>query len=93
MDASTEKLAALLDREKIRDCIAASLAARTVVTRRSSVSHSGRTRRSISACSPGSFDEYLAWVVPGSPAIPVTQHMLGQTVIECSGAPPWLKPT
>jgi SnoaL-like domain len=34
----------------------------------------------------GSFDEYLAWVVPGSPATPVTQHVLGQTVIEYSGA-------
>jgi hypothetical protein len=30
----------------------------------------------------GSFDEYLAWVVPGSPAIPVTQHILGQTLID-----------
>lgn len=30
----------------------------------------------------GSFDEYLAWVVPGSPAIAVTQHLLGQTHIE-----------
>jgi hypothetical protein len=30
----------------------------------------------------GSFDEYLAWVIPGSPAIPVTQHVLGQAVIE-----------
>ena len=33
----------------------------------------------------GSFDEYLAWVVPGSPAIPVTQHVLGQSVIERTG--------
>jgi hypothetical protein len=24
-------------------------------------------------------------VVPGSPSIPVTQHVLGQTVIECNG--------
>lgn len=30
----------------------------------------------------GSFAEYLAWVVPGSPAIAVTQHMLGQSLIE-----------
>ena len=33
----------------------------------------------------GSFDEYLAWVVPGSPAISVTQHILGQTLIELDG--------
>ena len=27
----------------------------------------------------GSFAEYLDWVVPGSPALPVTQHLLGQS--------------
>jgi hypothetical protein len=30
----------------------------------------------------GSFGEYLKWVVPGDPALPVTQHTLGQTVVE-----------
>jgi ketosteroid isomerase-like protein len=33
----------------------------------------------------GSFDEYLAWVVPGSAAITVTQHTLGQTLTELNG--------
>lgn len=33
----------------------------------------------------GSFAEYLDWVVPGSPAIPVTQHVLGQSLIELDG--------
>ncbi|WP_109524735.1 MULTISPECIES: nuclear transport factor 2 family protein [Nocardia] len=33
----------------------------------------------------GSFDEYLAWVVPGAAAVPVTQHLLGQTLIELDG--------
>jgi hypothetical protein len=33
----------------------------------------------------GTFDEYLAWVVPGSPAIPVTQHVLGQSLIDLKG--------
>jgi hypothetical protein len=33
----------------------------------------------------GSFDEYLAWVVPGSPAVVLTQHLLGQTLIELTG--------
>lgn len=33
----------------------------------------------------GSFPEYLAWVVPGSPAVPVTQHVLGQSVIDAHG--------
>ncbi len=85
MDASTEKLAALLDREEIRDCIA-HLAR-------------GEDRRDARLIGgsfwpdatidlgmfAGSFDEYLAWVVPGSPVIPVTQHVLGQNVIEYSG--------
>lgn len=33
----------------------------------------------------GSFEEYLAWVVPGSDAIANTQHVLGQSYIELSG--------
>jgi hypothetical protein len=33
----------------------------------------------------GSFDEYLAWVVPGADAIKNTQHLLGQTYMELDG--------
>ncbi len=33
----------------------------------------------------GSFDEYLAWVVPGAEAITNTQHVLGQSHIELGG--------
>lgn len=33
----------------------------------------------------GGFDDYLTWCVPGSPAIPVTQHMLGQSLIKVDG--------
>ena len=33
----------------------------------------------------GSFDEYLAWVVPGAAAITNTQHVLGQSHIELAG--------
>lgn len=33
----------------------------------------------------GSFDEYLAWVVPGADAIKNTQHVLGQTYTEIDG--------
>ena len=33
----------------------------------------------------GSFDEYLAWVVPGADAIRNTQHVLGQTYTELDG--------
>ncbi len=34
----------------------------------------------------GSFDDYLTWVVPGSAAVILTQHVLGQTLIELDGA-------
>jgi hypothetical protein len=33
----------------------------------------------------GGFDQYIAWVVPGDPNFPVTQHALGQTYIELAG--------
>ena len=33
----------------------------------------------------GSFDEYLAWVVPGADAITNTQHHIGQSHIELDG--------
>jgi SnoaL-like domain len=85
MEASTEQLTALIDREEIRNCIA-----------RLARGEDRRDARLISGCFwqdatidlgifAGSFDDYLAWVVPGSPAIPVTQHVLGQTVIEYKG--------
>jgi SnoaL-like domain len=85
MDSSTEELTDLLDREKIRDCIA-----------RLARGEDRRDARLIGGsfwpdasidlgAFVGSFDEYLAWVVPGSPAIPVTQHVLGQSVIERTG--------
>jgi hypothetical protein len=85
MDAITTELRSLLEREQIRDCIA-----------RLARGEDRRNAQLISACYwPdstsdygvffGTFDEYLAWVVPGSPAIPVTQHVLGQSVIELQG--------
>ena len=85
MNAVTEELRAMLDREKIRECIA-----------RLARGEDRRDAELITAsCWPdsttdygvfaGSFDEYLAWVVPGSPAIPVTQHVLGQSVIDLDG--------
>lgn len=33
----------------------------------------------------GSFEDYLAWVVPGADAISNTQHVLGQSYIELTG--------
>jgi hypothetical protein len=82
---ATDELQALLDRERIRERIA--LLAR------------GEDRRDGGLVSAafwpdasvdfgmfhGGFAEYLAWVVPGSAAIPVTQHVLGQSVIDLRG--------
>jgi len=81
----TDDLAELLNREKIRDCIAR-------VAR-------GEDRRNAEllvggfwpdadvdvGIFAGGFDSYLAWVVPGSSAIPVTQHVLGQSLIDVRG--------
>jgi SnoaL-like protein len=86
MGVSARELTALLDRETIRDCIA-----------RLARGEDCRDARLISGSFwpdatvdlgifAGSFDDYLAWVVPGSPAIPVTQHVLGQAVIELDGS-------
>jgi len=86
MDAATSEMSELLAREHIRDCIA-----------RLARGEDRRDADLIGACYwpdstsdygvwAGNFNEYLAWVVPGSPAIPVTQHVLGQSVIELMGA-------
>ena len=82
MSTHTRELVELLDREKIRDCLA-----------RLARGEDRRNAELITAaywpCAlidhgifTGTFDEYLAWVVPGSPDIPVTQHVLGQSFID-----------
>ena len=85
MDPDAAGLHTLLDREKIRDCIAS-------VAR-------GEDRRNADLISAsywpdatcdygiftGSFPDYLDWVLPGSPAIVMTQHILGQMLITLSG--------
>jgi SnoaL-like domain len=84
MDSSTEELTALLDREKIRDCIARLARGEDRCDAeliRASFWSDATIDLGVFA---GSFDEYLAWVAPGSPTIPVTQHVLGQSVIERS---------
>lgn len=85
MNAINEELQALLERDKIRDCVV-----------RLARGEDRRNAALITACYwpdsitdygvfVGSFSEYLAWVVPGSPAIPVTQHVLGQSLIDLQG--------
>jgi hypothetical protein len=84
-ELDVDALSDLLAREKIRDCIGR-------IAR-------GEDRRDAALLSAsfwpdaacdfgvfsGTFGDYLAWVVPGSPAIPVTQHVLGQSVIARRG--------
>ena len=85
MDAIPEQLKALLERDEIRERIV-----------RLARGEDRRDARLISASYwpdsttdygvfKGTFADYLAWVVPGSPAIPVTQHILGQSVIDLIG--------
>ena len=75
-----EELQQLLAREKIRDCIA-----------RLARGEDRRCDQRISLCFwpdattdfgifSGNFKEYLDWVTPGSPAVLLTQHILGQTL-------------
>lgn len=75
----------LIDREHIRDCVA-----------RLSRGEDRRDADLISGCFwpdasvdhgifVGSFQQYLAWVVPGAPTIPVTLHTLGQSLIDLRG--------
>jgi hypothetical protein len=85
LESITEELESFLEREKIRDCIG-----------RLARGEDRRDAEIIRACYwPdstsdygvffGTFDQYLAWVVPGSPVIPVTQHVLGQSIIDLKG--------
>ena len=75
----------LVDREKIRDCLA-----------RLSRGEDRRDAALIKGCYwPGALDdhgvfvgtaeEFLAWVVPGMSAVPVTLHTLGQSLIQLHG--------
>lgn len=85
MHAKTATLETLIDREAIRDVI-------TRVARGEDRRNAGLLRSAFWAeatidfgVMAGGFDEYLTWCVPGSPDIPVTQHMLGQCLIALRG--------
>ncbi len=85
MHANTATLETLVDREAIRDVI-------TRVARGEDRRHEGLLRSAFWSDATidfgvmqGPFEEYLTWCVPGSPAIPVTQHSLGQTMISLRG--------
>lgn len=85
MHAKTADLTTLIDREAIRDVIAR-------IARGEDRRHEGLLRSAYwpeatidFAVMAGGFDDYLSWCVPGSPDIPVTQHMLGQCMISLRG--------
>ncbi len=85
MHANTATLEILIDREAIRDAI-------TRVARGEDRRHEGLLRSAFwpeatidFGVMQGDFETYLTWCVPGSPAIPVTQHMLGQCMISLKG--------
>jgi hypothetical protein len=85
MNATPDDLKWLVEREKIRACIvrlARGEDRRDAQLISASYWPDSRTDYGVFA---GTFAEYLAWVVPGSPAIPVTQHVLGQSTIELGG--------
>ncbi len=84
MDGSDE-LKAVVDRDAIRDCLA-----------RLARGEDRRDAALITGCFwsdaavefgifAGTFDDYLAWVTPGAPSIPVTLHTLGQSLIALAG--------
>jgi len=82
MNPPNQELADLLARDKIRDCLAR--LARGEDRRNAELITASYWPQAIidHGIFTGTFDDYLAWVVPGSPAIPVTQHVLGQSVID-----------
>jgi len=86
MDSTQTELQAFLDREKIRDCL--TNLARGEDRRDKALITSAYWQDSITdyGVFAGNFDEYLAWVWPGSPAIPATQHLLGQSFIRLEGS-------
>jgi hypothetical protein len=86
MDTIPEEVRTLLEREKIRECIA--LLARGEDRRDADLIKASFWPDSAIdyGMFQGNFAEYLAYVVPGSAAIPVTQHVLGQSVIKLQGS-------
>lgn len=85
IDTTTAELMALLDREKIRDCIA-----------RLARGEDRRDSNLLKACYwpdavvdfgmySGAFSDYLKLVVPGMEAITNTQHIIAQSLIEIEG--------
>ncbi|MGO9040527.1 MAG: nuclear transport factor 2 family protein [Mycobacterium sp.] len=82
MNPPNQELADLLARDKIRGCLAR--LARGEDRRNAELITASYWPRAVvdHGIFTGTLVDYLAWVVPGSPDIPVTQHVLGQSVID-----------
>ncbi|SPM33944.1 hypothetical protein MRAB57_1751 [Mycobacterium rhizamassiliense] len=82
MTNHTQQLKRLLDRDQIRDCLAR--LARGEDRRNSELITGAYWPAAVIdyGIFSGTLEQYLAWVVPGSPDIPVTQHFLGQSLID-----------
>jgi hypothetical protein len=85
MNATSDELRAFLDRESIRDCMAR--LARGEDRRDADLIRGAYWPDATTdyGVFQGSFDDYLAWVVPGADAITNTQHVIGQSYIELDG--------
>ncbi|WP_297492172.1 nuclear transport factor 2 family protein [Acidocella sp.] len=85
MTDSDDGLQALLDERGIRKCIEG--LARGEDRRDAAMISAAYWPDSVTdyGVFKGDFAAYLAWVVPGSPAIPCTQHVLGQSFIQLEG--------
>ena len=79
MDATGDDLRALLDRDRIRQCI--ERLARGEDRRTGDMIKAAYWPDSLTdyGVFKGDFDAYYAWVIPGADAITNTQHVLGQT--------------
>jgi SnoaL-like domain len=85
MDADTAELEAMLDRDRIRNCLVK--LARGEDRRNAAMISASLWPESLTdyGVFKGDFAGYLAWVVPGADAISNTQHVLGQSFIELAG--------
>ncbi len=85
MDATSEDLRALIDRDRIRHCL--ERLARGEDRRDGAMIKASYWPDSVTdyGVFQGDFDAYYAWVIPGADAISNTQHVLGQSYIELAG--------
>lgn len=86
MDSSEGHIRSLLDHEAIRQCLARLARGedrRDAELIRTAYWPDATDDHGIFV---GTFQEYLDWVVPGSPAVLLTLHTLGQSLIELHGS-------